>query len=123
MGDKLAMTINRTLFNELETVIEDELEVLHRNLDPEDPDPVIKLRINRLDSALQRMVDGSYGLCKKCGEEIDEDRLRANPIALLCAQCGHHERPPESLVEKLLAAELEDTEGDDDLDDDYYDDD
>lgn len=32
-----------------------------------------------IDSALSRIEKGTYGICKYCGKEIDEKRLRARP--------------------------------------------
>ena len=40
-----------------------------------------------VDDALQRMTDGTYGVCKRCGEAIDTARLRALPSASLCYDC------------------------------------
>ena len=34
--------------------------------------------------ALERIEDGSYGICEVGGEEIEEDRLEANPSARTC---------------------------------------
>lgn len=50
-----------------------------------------------IDAALQRLGDGSYGLCPDCGEAIDDARLRAEPAALRCAACQQrfeHRHPP-----------------------------
>lgn len=44
-----------------------------------------KLRL--IDEALKMIDDGSYGTCESCGDEIDEDRLRAMPLAKLCLAC------------------------------------
>lgn len=41
----------------------------------------------RIDAALQRIANGSYGLCVQCAEEIDQRRLELNPSATHCAQC------------------------------------
>jgi DnaK suppressor protein len=38
--------------------------------------------------ALERIEDGSYGQCVKCGEEIAEGRLEARPEAALCITCA-----------------------------------
>lgn len=38
--------------------------------------------------ALERIEDGSYGQCVKCGEEIAEGRLEARPEAALCIDCA-----------------------------------
>jgi DnaK suppressor protein len=38
-------------------------------------------------SALQRIEDGSYGSCERCGEPIAEKRLEALPFARHCIAC------------------------------------
>jgi DnaK suppressor protein len=40
-----------------------------------------------IDQALMRMKEGSYGLCVRCGHEIDERRLEAMPTARYDAGC------------------------------------
>lgn len=40
--------------------------------------------INKIDQALSRIDDGSYGYCEETGEEIGLARLEARPIATLC---------------------------------------
>lgn len=39
-------------------------------------------------AALQRMDDGTYGICQSCGEKISEERLLALPAAALCRICA-----------------------------------
>ncbi|WP_105035756.1 TraR/DksA family transcriptional regulator [Cryobacterium aureum] len=41
-----------------------------------------------IDRALQRIVDGSYGLCVRGGERIPEGRLEIKPAADLCIMCA-----------------------------------
>ena len=40
-----------------------------------------------IDQALLRMEEGSYGMCVRCGREIDERRLEAVPTARYDAAC------------------------------------
>jgi len=40
-----------------------------------------------IDQALMRMNEGSYGVCVRCGHEIDERRLEALPTARYDAAC------------------------------------
>ena len=40
-----------------------------------------------IDSALQRIDDGSYGECTNCSREIPPERLEARPWATLCIDC------------------------------------
>jgi DnaK suppressor protein len=40
-----------------------------------------------IDEALERLDEGTYGICEECGEEIGEKRLKAIPFALCCLEC------------------------------------
>ncbi|MDE2400404.1 MAG: TraR/DksA family transcriptional regulator [Burkholderiales bacterium] len=43
--------------------------------------------LREIAHALQRIDDGSYGLCADCGVKIDERRLLAQPTAIRCTHC------------------------------------
>jgi DnaK suppressor protein len=43
--------------------------------------------ITEIDEALQRIEDGTYGQCRRCGKPIDEARLKAIPTARYDAKC------------------------------------
>lgn len=43
--------------------------------------------VRAIDSALDRIVDGTYGECAECGEAIAEKRLQALPWAECCRDC------------------------------------
>jgi RNA polymerase-binding protein DksA len=40
-----------------------------------------------IDAALQRIEDGTYGICERCGKPIDAARLEALPYATKCIDC------------------------------------
>lgn len=40
-----------------------------------------------IERALERMDEGTYGLCVSCGELIDVNRLEALPAAVDCLDC------------------------------------
>jgi RNA polymerase-binding protein DksA len=40
-----------------------------------------------IDAALQRIEEGTYGICTNCGRQISEERLEARPWATLCIDC------------------------------------
>ncbi len=40
--------------------------------------------LNQVDRALEKIDEGTYGLCDRCGEPIEESRLQAAPEATLC---------------------------------------
>ncbi len=43
--------------------------------------------LNKINEALRRLEEGTYGNCFECGDEIAEARLRALPFALRCKDC------------------------------------
>ena len=43
--------------------------------------------LNKINDALRRLEEGTYGNCFECGEEIAEKRLRALPFAVRCKDC------------------------------------
>jgi RNA polymerase-binding transcription factor DksA len=44
--------------------------------------------LDQIDGALNRIEDGSYGLCEKCGGKIPKSRLEAIPYAARCVRCA-----------------------------------
>ncbi|MFF1878563.1 TraR/DksA family transcriptional regulator [Leifsonia sp. NPDC058230] len=44
--------------------------------------------IKAVDAALERVANGTYGVCMRCGRPIGTDRLRARPTAELCIACA-----------------------------------
>jgi len=46
------------------------------------------LSIRVIQAALDRIEDGSYGICESCGEEIAKGRLEAVPEATRCVNCA-----------------------------------
>ena len=42
-----------------------------------------------IDAALQRIENGSYGICTACGEAISEQRLEARPESTDCVDCAN----------------------------------
>ena len=43
--------------------------------------------IAKIEEALRRLEDGSYGVCEQCGEKIGAARLKARPVTTLCIDC------------------------------------
>lgn len=48
---------------------------------------VAKKRLNRIEQALDRLEEESYGQCDGCGRRINFDRLQVLPTAELCIHC------------------------------------
>jgi RNA polymerase-binding transcription factor DksA len=47
----------------------------------------IKKKRRRVENALHRLIDGTYGTCLSCGNEIGTKRLNILPYAELCLSC------------------------------------
>jgi DnaK suppressor protein len=43
--------------------------------------------LSKVEEALARMEEGTYGLCEECGLPIGIERLRARPVTTLCIEC------------------------------------
>lgn len=54
-------------------------------------------RRQAIDESLNRLRDGTYGMCAECGVEISEKRLQAVPFAKLCVEC----QSKAELLEKI----------------------
>ena len=70
--------------------VQDEADMSERSEDYEERssilDPLEK-RLDDINKALSKIESGSYGLCEICGNNIEEDRLEANPSADTCKNC------------------------------------
>ena len=43
--------------------------------------------IEKIKEALERIDNGTFGMCEICGREIGEERLRARPVTTQCIDC------------------------------------
>src|SRR5436305_10026159 len=46
--------------------------------------------LKKIDEALRRLEEGTYGDCAECGQKIAEPRLKALPFANTCPECQEH---------------------------------
>lgn len=54
--------------------------------------------IKKVKKALDRIENGTFGLCDKCGEDISIERLKARPVTTQCIDC----KTKEEAFEKAL---------------------
>jgi RNA polymerase-binding transcription factor DksA len=45
--------------------------------------------LSEIDAALQRLEEGSYGICERCGAPIPWQRLEVLPMSRLCTPCQY----------------------------------
>lgn len=58
--------------------------------------------ISKVKEAIQRIDDGSYGVCELCGEGISDKRLEARPVTTCCIECKKEEEEQEKAKAKTL---------------------
>ncbi|MCU0330418.1 MAG: hypothetical protein MUC47_05500 [Candidatus Kapabacteria bacterium] len=59
--------------------------------------------LRKLDEALTRIAEKSYGICRMCGILIARERLLAVPITTLSASYKIHQRCPDDGVDRIVA--------------------
>ncbi|WP_461209238.1 RNA polymerase-binding protein DksA [Desulfocurvus sp. DL9XJH121] len=53
--------------------------------------------IKKIQQALHRIDDGSFGQCEECGDEIGVERLKARPVTTLCINCKSKQEEEEKV--------------------------
>ncbi len=53
--------------------------------------------ISKIKEALDRLDQGSFGVCEECGEDIGIKRLKARPVTTLCIKCKQNQESDERL--------------------------
>ena len=59
--------------------------------------------LNKINDALGRLDQGTYGNCFECGDEIGEKRLRALPFAVRCKDCEEARENAEQRQRQIAA--------------------
>jgi DnaK suppressor protein len=53
--------------------------------------------LKKIDEAVKRIEDGTFGVCESCGEKIGIKRLQARPVTTLCIDCKTAQEEEEKL--------------------------
>jgi len=90
---------------ELEGGLNNSMQSMHREEQASFPDPTdqatmesdrdfdLRIRdrerrlIRKIDQAMVRIKDGTFGVCESCGGSISSKRLQARPVTTLCIDC------------------------------------
>ena len=54
-----------------------------------------KFLLKKIEKALLRIEDGSFGMCERCEEPISMKRLEARPVTTLCIRCKEEQEKKE----------------------------
>ena len=92
--------MTKSLLNEAEKTINDMTDHNDNYPDPTDrataeSDRNFELRIRdrerkllaKVKAAIERIEEGTYGICDECGDDITVQRLEARPVTTLCIDC------------------------------------
>ena len=73
-----------------------------------------KEKLLAIEEALEKIREGTYGVCEECGDEIGAGRLKAMPLAKLCVTCQSrlekemaHQKFAEGKLDQSLIGEAE----------------
>lgn len=55
--------------------------------------------LKKIDEAIERIEQGTFGICDRCGQEIDIKRLEARPVTTMCIDCKTLQEEEEKLME------------------------
>ena len=57
-------------------------------------------KLDAIESAVERIDDGSYGMCESCESDIAEGRLEAMPFTRLCVSCQAEREKEDKLLRR-----------------------
>ena len=58
--------------------------------------------IFKIQEALTRIEEGTFGICEECGEEIGIERLKARPVTTLCIECKSSQEVEEKKARRAV---------------------
>jgi DnaK suppressor protein len=55
--------------------------------------------LKKIENAIERIEQNTFGICDRCGNEIDIRRLEARPVTTMCIECKIQQEEEEKLTE------------------------
>lgn len=123
---KLLLEDKRKILRHLEDLTDSSEEGLGLEAGAGDPVDIASLEINqanlqkigkretyllkKIDYALKKIEEGTFGECESCGEDISVARLMARPVAQLCIDCKTEQ---ESVERRFSSGDTSEEGGDD----------
>jgi len=69
---------------------EDEIaDIYEKNKESEALENDLVKRITKINRALEKINDGSYGICDSCGKKIEKERILLDPASIECSTCSN----------------------------------
>jgi DnaK suppressor protein len=116
--DKKILELKKKLEEQRARILADAVETINEGLKPEkenyadlgdqasaetDRNLLLRLRgreqklLKKVDEAIKRIDDGTFGICEECGEKINVKRLLARPVTTYCIDCKTAQEEEEKL--------------------------
>ena len=54
--------------------------------------------VRKIEQALEKIDNGTFGICEECEEDIPEGRLKARPVTTLCIACKRKQEADEAIT-------------------------
>lgn len=58
-----------------------------------------RMLLKKIDEAIERIENNTFGICQECGKEIGTKRLEARPVTALCIDCKTQQEEEERIAE------------------------
>jgi len=58
-----------------------------------------RLLLKKIDEAIERIENNTFGICEECSSKIDIKRLEARPVTTLCIDCKTRQEEEEKIAE------------------------
>ena len=58
-----------------------------------------RMLLKKIDEAIERIDNNTFGICEECGNEIGLKRLEARPVTTLCIECKTRQEEEERIAE------------------------
>lgn len=58
-----------------------------------------RLLLKKIDEAVERIDNGTFGICEECGNRIGVKRIEARPVTTLCIECKTRQEEEEKIAE------------------------
>lgn len=63
-------------------------------------------KLEAIDDALERIADGTYGVCEECGKKIHKERLKIMPFTQHCVSCKSAIEKHTSMLKRDIQEEF-----------------
>ncbi len=58
-----------------------------------------RMLLKKIDETIERIDNGTFGICEECGNQIGIKRLEARPVTTLCIECKTRQEEEERIAE------------------------